>query len=129
MSRENAREVKLHKHREEKVLLEVCWPLHGNTHIFFTIFFQVHFFNYLFHYFFPGALFSLFFSLFFPGTLFKLFVSLFFLVKKKCEKIPGKIVKQIVKKVYLEKNSKQIVKNVPEKVKQIVKKVSVPEKN
>ena len=25
------REVELHKHREERVLLEFCWPLHGNT--------------------------------------------------------------------------------------------------
>ena len=32
VSRENAREVELHKQREERVLLEFCWPLHGNTH-------------------------------------------------------------------------------------------------
>ena len=32
VSRENAREVELHQQREERVLLEFCWPLHGNTH-------------------------------------------------------------------------------------------------
>ena len=100
MSRENPREVQLHKHREEKVLLEFCWPLPGNTHTFFSLFvsllfFQVHFFNYVFHYFFSRYtfftifsrymffhyvfhyffrvhFFTIFFHYFFPGTFFSL---------------------------------------------------------